>query len=162
VAPPRRRFGLSHARVKSDTIPRSTSSCSSSRHRHEFEGERYRRWLSLFFVFPLFSLFLFVLLFLFSLSHSSSHTHTLSLSLFASLTRSFKSPILYVCVFDLVRYLHGLSSQIAPGWGIRVFNSLPTANRQLCALSSPSDNSSLYSRQPTTPTKTQKSPCSTP
>lgn len=83
MAPPRRRFGLSHARVKSDTIPRSTSSCSSSRHRHEFEGERYRRWLSLFFVFPLFSLSFLnrVTVPIFSLTLVITHAHAITLSL---------------------------------------------------------------------------------
>jgi len=85
------------------------------------------------------------------ISLSLSHTHTLSLNL--PLSHSLSSPdVRCVCIFDLVRYLNSfLSGHIAPGWGIRVFNSLATANRQLCALSSPSDNSSLYStRQPAT------------
>lgn len=110
---------IARARVKSDTIPRSTSCSSSSRHRPlEFEGERYRRrrlqWSSPFFVFPLFSHFLLVLRFLFSLSHSSPHTHSLlthhSLSLSLHLSHSLSSLDVHlvhrVCVFDLVRYLH--------------------------------------------------------
>lgn len=83
-------------------------------------------------------------------SHSLLAHHSLSHSLSSLDVRLVHR----VSVFDLVRYLHRfLSSCIAPGWGIRVFKGLAAANRQLCALSSPSDNSSLYSSsQPTTNT----------
>lgn len=107
------------------------NSPSSSRHRCQYYSKEMNSAANVFIILT-FSLFL-------SLSHSWYFAHS------------------YVRIGFWSDATHAPIIQI--GWGICVFNGLTSTNGQLCALSSPSDNSLLYSRQPTKPTKSQ---CSTP